>query len=206
MLKSGDAALFGTPALKAYIRDPQSGTLIRSPKSFIGSNLEYQQIDKFVVAIGAMLGHIKEKAEASAGHAIRRAVIGRPVNYSYTGDAGSNGQAINAMRRAAKSAGFDSIDFYLEPVAAAMEFEKTLSRETRALVVDIGGGTTDCTMIRLGPEPSRKSDRNEDVLSTAGSRIGGLDFDHDFASSHFMPLLGKGGIDKRGLPLPIGFF
>lgn len=110
------------------------------------------------------------------------------------------------MQRAAKHAGFDRVEFFLEPVAAAMAFEKTLSKESRALVIDIGGGTTDCTMIRLGPALAKKFDRNEDVLSAAGSRIGGANFDYEFAWSHFMPLLGKGGVDKRGYPLPIGAF
>lgn len=83
MLKSGQAAIYGTPALKAYIREPLSGALIRSPKSFIGSKLKHEQIEGFVVAIGSMLAHIKERAEVAAGRPIRRAVIGRPVNYSH---------------------------------------------------------------------------------------------------------------------------
>lgn len=206
MLKSGQAAIYGSPALKAYIREPLNGTLVRSPKSFIGTKLGAGQIDSFVAAIGLMLAHIKERCEAASGHAIRSAVIGRPVNYSGVDSQRANRQAMDAMERAAKSAGFASVEFYLEPVAAALTFEQGLSKEARALVIDIGGGTTDCTVIRLGPESAKKFDRRTDVLSSSGSRVGGTDFDHSFAWAHFMPLLGKCVLDKRGLPLPIGDF
>lgn len=119
MLKSGQAALFGTPAFKAYIREPLSGALVRSPKSFIGAKLCVEQIDSFVGAIGAMLAHIKERCEKVSGRPASRAVIGRPVNYSGNDAATANARAISAMERAAKTAGFENVEFYFEPVAAA---------------------------------------------------------------------------------------
>ncbi len=206
MLKSGQAAIYGSPALKAYVREPMSGTLVRSPKSFIGSQLGTDQIDSFVAAIGSMLAHIKQRCETASGEEIRSAVIGRPVNYSSVNQQRANAQAISAMERAAKSAGFENVHFYLEPVAAALAFEQGLDREAIALIIDIGGGTTDCTIIRVGPQLAGKLDRSPDVLSSAGSRIGGTDFDYAFAWAHFMPLLGKGTLDKWGMPLPIGHF
>jgi hypothetical chaperone protein len=206
MLKSGQAALFGTRALKAYIKEPLSGALVRSPKSFIGARLGVEQIDSFVGAIGAMLAQIKERCEEVSGRPASRAVIGRPVNYSGTDATTANARAISAMKQAAKTAGFEDVEFYFEPVAAALAFEKTLSQEARVLVIDIGGGTTDCAVIRVGPELMGKFDRSSDVLSSAGSRIGGSDFDFALAWSRFMPLLGKGSLDRSGMPLPSRIF
>ncbi len=206
MLKSGQAALFGTPALKAYIREPLSGALVRSPKSFIGAKLDSEKIDSFVGAIGAMLAHIKGRCEEVSGRPASRAVIGRPVNYSGNDAATANVRAISAMERAAKTAGFENVEFYFEPVAAALAFEQTLRQEARVLVIDIGGGTTDCSVIRVGPELVGKFDRSSDVLSSAGSRIGGSDFDFALAWSRFMPLLGKGSLGRNGLPLPSRIF
>ena len=206
MLNSGQAALYGSPAMKAYVREPMSGALVRSPKSFIGSNLAPYQIDGFAATIGSMLAHIKERCEAWSGREIRRAIIGRPVNYSGVDSQRANAKAIDAMERAAMLAGFDAVDFYLEPVAAALAFEQSLDREAKALVIDIGGGTTDCAIIRLGPSFVGNFDRSPDVLSSAGSRVGGTDFDYSLAWAHIMPLLGKGVLGRRGELLPIGSF
>lgn len=206
MLQGGQASLFGTPALRAYIREPLSGTLVRSPKSFISAKLGVEQIDSFVGVIGAMLTHIKERCEEVSGRSASCAVIGRPVNYSSNDPATANLRAISAMERAAKAAGFENVEFYFEPVAAALAFEQTLSQEARALVIDVGGGTTDCSVIRVGPELAGKFDRSKDILSSSGSRIGGSDFDFALAWSHVMPLLGKGSLDRRGLPLPAKIF
>jgi hypothetical chaperone protein len=195
----GQAIIFGEPALTAYISDPLSGTLVRSPKSFLGSNLESLHLKHFENVISEMLRHIRAKAEAHAGFPITSAVIGRPVNYQ--GMAGNN-QALEIMANSAKRAGFENIEFMVEPMAAAMEFEKTLVRETLVLVVDVGGGTTDCALVRLGPDLAGNAERANDILGFSGDRIGGTDFDQALAWRSFMPQLGKDSMLRLGRPVP----
>lgn len=191
MLNNTDAVLFGTPALRAYIGDPLGGTLLKSPKSFIGSDLKAEQLSKFQVVITQMLSHILAKARIATGQDITHAVIGRPIVYHGVMGESGNKQAIQLMEAAAHAAGIKHVAFYMEPLAAALEFEKTISREQIVLVVDIGGGTTDCAVIRLKPASMRQFDRTEDILGVSGDRVGGTDFDQDLAWRGFMPLLGK---------------
>lgn len=191
MIKDGQAILFGTPALRAYISDPLSGTLVKSPKSFIGSGIHGEHLIAFRDVVSQMLRHIIAQAERHSGQSISSAVIGRPVFYHGTlGEAG-NKQALHLMELAAKVAGLKSIEFFIEPIAAALEYEKTISREQIVLVVDIGGGTTDCAIVRLSPSSKKRFDRSSDVLGYSGDRIGGTDFDQHLAWRCFMPLLGK---------------
>ena len=110
------------------------------------------------------------------------------------------------MRRAAVEAGFTDIAFQLEPIAAALDYEQRVARETTALVVDIGGGTSDFTVIRLNPARSQISDRSADILATTGVHIGGTDFDRLLDLSTVMPLLGYRHIGTGGRPVPNSVF
>ncbi|MDI6936381.1 molecular chaperone, partial [Serratia sp. Se-PFBMAAmG] len=106
------------------------------------------------------------------------------------------------MLRAAKRAGVRDVEFQFEPVAAGLDFEATLDKETRVLVVDIGGGTTDCSMLLMGPEWRNKTDRRESLLGHSGCRVGGNDLDIILAFKTLMPLLGLGGNTQKGTALP----
>lgn len=203
-LRDGQAVIFGTPALRAYFQDPLSGTLIRSPKSFLGADLGDEHMTTFTVAVANVLAHIKRKAQTLAGAEIARVVLGRPVNYQGVSGSEGNARAIDIMRTAASNAGFSEVEFFLEPVAAALEFERRISRETIVLVVDVGGGTTDCAMVRLGPRRRTNPDRAADVLGYAGGRVGGTDFDQSLAWDVLMPLFGKDTRMRSGLPIPHG--
>ena len=63
-----------------------------------------------------------------------------------------------------------------EPVAAALEYETRLREEQCVLVVDIGGGTTDCSVVRVGPRRLQARNRDTDILAHSGERIGGNDY------------------------------
>jgi hypothetical chaperone protein len=146
MLRNGAVALFGSPALQAYIADPFSGTLVRSPKAFLGSDLPAGYVPAFTEVISQILVHIRTRAEAFTGMRYTRAVVGRPVHYNgVRGELGDQ-QAIGMMEAAVQAAGFTEWSFVAEPVAACLKFEETLARETVVLVVDVGGGTTDCAV------------------------------------------------------------
>ena len=96
--------------------------------------------------------------------------------------------------------------YEFEPVAAGLEYEAGLRQEQRVLVLDIGGGTTDCSVLRMGPERARSDDRQADLLGHTGLRIGGNDFDIRLAVAELMPLCGMNGLNKRGLPMPAPLF
>jgi hypothetical chaperone protein len=110
------------------------------------------------------------------------------------------------LQQAALAAGFDDVQFQLEPIAAAFDYERRVTRESRVLIVDIGGGTSDFTVVRLGPERRGQSGRSADILATAGVHIGGTDYDHRLSLSQVMPLLGLGHLGPQGREVPSRVF
>jgi hypothetical chaperone protein len=202
MLENGQAIIYGNAALRAYFSDPLGGVLVRSPKSFLGSDIHESHLSRFEDIVTAMLGHIKRRGEMLSGSDISTAVMGRPVRYHGTrGDQGNN-QALQIMARAADRAGFKDVRFVLEPVSAAYEYETAIAAEQKLLVIDVGGGTTDCVVMRIGPERRMRKDRLDDILGVSGDRIGGTDFDEALAWSALMPAFGKNSVASDGRPLP----
>ncbi len=200
---STDSVSFGLQALENYIADPEDTWFVKSPKSFLGaSGLKPQQIAFFEDLVCAMMLHIRQQAEQQTNTPITHTVIGRPVNFQGTGGEDANHQAQNILLRAAQRAGFREVEFQYEPVAAGLEFEATLSEETRVLVVDIGGGTTDCSLLLMGPQWRDKADRVDSLLGHSGCRVGGNDLDIMLAFKTLMPLLGQGGTTHKGTGLP----
>lgn len=198
---------FGKHALNAYLADPEEGYYIKSPKSFLGaSGLYPQQVELFEDIVAAMMANIKNLTEKSLGREVTQTVIGRPINFQGLKGEESNTQAINVLTNAAKRVGFKDIEFQYEPVAAGFEFESTLTKETKVLVVDIGGGTTDCSMLLMGPNLSTEKDRTRHLLGHSGERIGGNDFDIGLALSGIMPELGINSLLKSGKPVPVNSF
>jgi hypothetical chaperone protein len=198
---------FGQQALEQYLQEPDEGYYIKSPKSFLGaSGLVSQQIQFFEDIVAAMMSHVKSLAEATLGRAITQAVIGRPINFQGLRSEESNHQAINILTNAAKRVGFQDVEFQFEPVAAGFEYEANLTTETKVLVVDIGGGTTDCSMLLMGPEQAIQTDRNKHLLSHSGERVGGNDFDIALALKGFMPSFGLDSRLKTGHPVPVNNF
>ncbi|WP_312240090.1 molecular chaperone [Pantoea sp.] len=198
-----DSVKFGLTALQQYMDDPEEIWFVKSPKSFLGaSGLKPQQIALFEDLVCAMMLHIRQQGEAQLGEAIDQAVIGRPINFQGLGGDDANQQAQGILLRAAQRAGFRDVEFQFEPVAAGLDFEATLEKETRVLVVDIGGGTTDCSMLLMGPAWRDKVDRQQSLLGHSGCRVGGNDLDITLAFKTLMPLLGLGGSTQKGIALP----
>lgn len=192
-------------------RDPFSeGRFMRSLKRILGTPamLTGTQIReryvKYEDIIGYFIRHLKEKLDETVGVSVTDVVMGRPVHFR---DNDSNGDeaAQNQLEQIARNVGFKNIGFQYEPIAAAFSHEQQLSSEHLAIVIDIGGGTSDFTVIRLGPKLMHKTDRADDILANTGIRIGGNDFDRSFAIDKFMPLYGLGtlyrSVDKI-LPVP----
>ena len=194
---------FGRAAFEEYFQWPEEGYFVKSPKSFLGgSGLRTEHIHFFEDVVTVMMQNIKRKAEQSLGADITHTVIGRPVNFQGLDAEVSNRQALEILTTAGKRAGFKEIEFLYEPIAAGLDFEVALHENKTVLVVDIGGGTTDCAMVRMGPDYLKKADRRSDFLAHTGERIGGNDLDIQIAGKHLMPLFGMNSLLKTGLPMP----
>lgn len=202
-----DELSFGAAALDRYLEAPDEGYYIKSPKSFLGAyGLKPPQIALFEDIVCAMMLHVRQQAEQQLGQPVRSAVIGRPVNFQGLAGEESNRQAIAILGEAARLAGFEQVAFLYEPVAAGFEFEARLTQDAVVLVVDIGGGTTDCSMLRMGPSHRHRLERDDDLLGHSGQRIGGNDFDIRLTVEGMMPLLGMHETLKTGKPLPHPLF
>mgnify|MGYP000011730197 CR=1 FL=1 len=194
---------FGQQARDLYLEDPDFVYYVKSPKSFLGTlQLREAQLVMFEDIVCAMMANVKRRAEAHLQQDITETAIGRPVNFNNRGGEQSNIQAEGILRRAATRAGFKHIEFQFEPVAAGLDFESTLTEEQNVLVVDIGGGTSDCSMIRMGPQWLQKQDRSETLLGHAGRSVGGNNLDISIAFQRFMPEFGKDGQTVSGTTLP----
>jgi hypothetical chaperone protein len=128
------------------------------------------------------------------------------VNFHGTRGKKGNDQALSILHRAAISAGFENVEFLLEPIAAALDFERSMPIDRIALVLDVGGGTTDCSMIKLGPSYIGLTDRDSSVLGCTGTRLGGVDIDIRLALRRIMPYFGKDSLLNDGLPIPSQLF
>ncbi|HHT7538053.1 TPA: molecular chaperone [Raoultella planticola] len=200
----GNSVQFGLASLHQYVDDPEEVYFVKSPKSFLGaSGLKPQQVALFEDLVCAMMLHIKQQAQTQLPETIDQAVIGRPINFQGLGGDDANAQAQGILERAAKRAGFRDVVFQFEPVAAGLDFEATLNAEKRVLVVDIGGGTTDCSLLLMGPQWRQKADRQQSLLGHSGCRVGGNDLDIALAFKCLMPLLGMGGETEKGIALPV---
>lgn len=201
---------FGRDALAMYLAG-HDGRLMRSLKSLLGSPLLMEktainhQLVSFQDIIGFFLSELGQRTEAQLGGMPRRLVLGRPVHF-VDDDPERDRQAEHMLLQAASRLGFEEISFQLEPIAAALDYERRLRKECTVLVVDIGGGTSDFTVVRLGPERFAKADRKSDILATTGVHIGGTDYDKRLSLAHLMPLLGYKHMGPGGREVPSGAF
>jgi hypothetical chaperone protein len=203
-LQAGDDTLFiGREAINEYVQFPEEGYFVKSPKSFFGATgLKQGQINFFEDIATAMILKIKQRAELSLGYTLSQTVIGRPVNFQAVGGEQSNQQAVGILTRAANRAGFKDVEFLYEPLAAGIDYESDLTQDQKVLVIDIGGGTSDCSFVQMGPSFRNKQQRDADFLAHSGKRVGGNDLDIALSYHGLMPLLGLGSTFKSGLPLP----
>jgi hypothetical chaperone protein len=202
---------FGRDAIALYLAGVD-GRLMRSLKSLLGSSLLEEQtrvpegMVSFRDVIARFLREMRTRASAQLGADVRSVVLGRPVHF-VDDDPARDARAQQALAGAARQAGFDHVRLELEPIAAAYDYEQRIDREKLVLIVDIGGGTSDFTVVRLGPERSRLADRSGDVLATRGVHIGGTDYDRRLSLERVMPLLGlrHHGPDRREVPSRVFF-
>ncbi|KQP41167.1 heat-shock protein [Methylobacterium sp. Leaf104] len=207
----GQAAVIGRAAMTEYL-EGTPGRLMRSLKSVLGSSLLEETTPvgreriKFRDVIGRYLAAVKARAETETGRALDTVVHGRPVHF-VDGDPEGDARAEDALRAIATAIGFRHVSFQFEPIAAALDYEQQVRSEEIALIADIGGGTSDFSIVRLSPERHARPDRSGDILANDGVRIGGTDFDRRLSLGTVMPLLGLGSAMNRGdIDVPSGYF
>jgi hypothetical chaperone protein len=186
--------LYGREAIAEYVGG-RDGRMMRSLKSVLGSSLADEsvrikrRIIPFLDLIGGFVGELKQRAEAALGDGLDSVVVGRPAHY-VDDDPLADREAQAQMESAVRAQGFRHIAFQFEPIAAALDYEQTVDREEIGLVIDLGGGTSDFSIVRVSPERSRSNDRSADILATGGVHIGGTDFDRLLSLKKAMPALG----------------
>ncbi len=201
---------FGRDAVSLYLAGTE-GRLMRSLKSLLGSALMqektaiYDGLVSFEDIIARFLHELANRAETELGQRPGRVVIGRPVHF-VDDDSKRDQRAEESLRHAARAAGFTDIAFQLEPIAAAFDYEQRVTKESVILIVDIGGGTSDFTVVRVGPERALRAERDDDVLATSGVHIGGTDFDQRLNLDRVMPLLGFRHTGAQGREVPSKVF
>ncbi len=139
----------GPEGIDHYLSAENRGRLIQSLKSFLSSRtlLSTGRVwtatnpGRTARAHGITVqGDIREKAQRQFQIEIGSVVVGRPVRFVGAETDEDNQYAQDRLREAFRLAGYDSVQFEMEPVAAAHYYESTLDHDELILVGDFGGG------------------------------------------------------------------
>jgi len=198
---------FGRDAIDLYLKG-HDGRFMRALKSILGTSLitEKTYIGRkampFTSILGFYFSHLKSRIETELDREISDVVLGRPVRFVDNDDA-ADAQAQRTVETIAREQGFRNIAFQYEPIAAALDYEQHVPAEELVLIVDVGGGTSDFSIVRVSPQRRGARQRGEDILANGGIHIGGTDFDRLLSLKSVMPHLGFGSWTadrKRNLP------
>jgi hypothetical chaperone protein len=187
----------GPEGIEHYLSADVKGRLIQSLKSFLSSRTlhgtevfgrRYSLED----LIAKILRDLREKAEHQFGVKISSAVVGRPVHFVGAENQEDDRYAEGRLRLAFESAGYESVEFEMEPVAAAHYYESTLDHDELILIGDFGGGTSDFSLVHVGPTVRRRGRDASDIVGNAGVGIAGDSFDAKIIRHLVSPSLGAG--------------
>ena len=196
----GGGLSVGAPAIARYLETEGEGRLVQSIKSHLASAAfkstqifgRRWQLDDMIAA------YVRQLRAASPIELGTRCVIGRPVRYWGAEDGDDDARAVERMRSALAKGGFDEVVFEYEPVGAAARYAAMLDHDELIVVADYGGGTTDFSVIRVGP-------RRAEVLATGGIGVSGDAFDARVIDAIVAPALGRGSKyrDEMGGEAPV---
>jgi hypothetical chaperone protein len=189
-------SLTGPAAIEHYLYAEEKGRLIQSLKSHLPSRMltgteVFGRRHKLEDLISRMLKDLRKSAEAQLGRPIRSAMVGRPVHFVGAETKEDDDFAVSRLREAFLLAGFEQVDFELEPIAAAYAYESTLNRDELILIGDFGGGTSDFSLLRVGPGVRRRGRTPEDLLGNSGVGLAGDSFDARIVRKLVSPALGS---------------
>jgi hypothetical chaperone protein len=187
----------GPAAIEHYLDAEKKGRLIQSLKSYLSSsNLTGTEIlgrhFSFEDLIARILTDLRLNAERQFGFAIKTATVGRPVRFVGADSDQDDTFAVERLRRAFTAAGFETIDLLMEPEAAAYAYEATLDHDELILIGDFGGGTSDFSLLKVGPGIRKRGHRPEDLLGNSGLGLAGDAFDARIVRKLVSPELGAG--------------
>lgn len=177
-----------------YVDDLKPGRLLQYLKTALRKdNYAGTQIFERYYSVGDLaqtyLSLLKERAEHVLGEPIEEVTLGRPVKFSESPE--QDHKAQETLRQAAHEAGFKSVDFELEPIAAALDYEQSIDQPQNAVIFDFGGGTLDIAVIRLGDPDKRK------VYASGGVDIAGSDFDRAIIEKRMLSHFGYGNVKRH---------
>jgi hypothetical chaperone protein len=204
--------VFGQEGIEAYL-DGVPGRLMMAIKTVLGSALMndetviFNKLVPYKEILRQFIYYLKNSAEKSIQSDLTQVVLGRPVHF-HDHDVRKDNLAQQTLEQIARDVGFKEVLFQYEPIAAALAYETTITRDQLALIVDMGGGTSDFTVIQLRPD-CQQAERTKDVLANCGIHIAGTDFDQALSLSSVMPLLGMGSMVKgvsNDMEVPSSFY
>jgi|SRR3984957_2943087 hypothetical chaperone protein len=187
----------GPEAIERYLSAETKGRLIQSLKSFLSSRtLHGTEVfgRRYTLEdlIARILRDLRTKAEEQFGIEIKSAVAGRPVHFVGAEKPEDDIYAEDRLRSAFHAAGYKSVEFEMEPIAAAHYYGSTLDHDELILIGDFGGGTSDFSLVHVGPNIRRKEKASGSIVGNAGVGIAGDAFDAKIIRHLVSPALGAG--------------
>jgi hypothetical chaperone protein len=186
----------GPAAIERYLEADEKGRLIQSLKSHLSSRTltgteVFGRRYMLEELVSRMLSDLREHAEKQFNIPIRYAMVGRPVRFVGAETEEDDAFAATRLREAFKIAGFENIDFEMEPVAAAYAYESTLDHDELILIGDFGGGTSDFSLLQVGPSVRKRGRTPRDLLGNSGVGLAGDAFDARIVRKLVSPALGS---------------
>jgi hypothetical chaperone protein len=177
-----------------YVDELKPGRLLQYLKTALRKdNYQGTQIFERFYSVGDLaktyLSLLKERAEDVLGETIDAVTLGRPVKFSEHPE--QDHKAQETLRQAAHEAGFKEVDFEMEPIAAALYYEQSITKPENVVIFDFGGGTLDIAVMRLGDGKSRK------VYASGGVDIAGSDFDRAIIEKRMLSHFGYGQVKRH---------
>jgi len=191
----------GPAAIEHYLQAEHKGRLIQSLKSYLTSRTltgtevfgrRYSVED----LISRILTDLRLSAERQFDQPIRHATVGRPVRFVGADSAEDDDFAVERLRQAFLHAGFESVAFEMEPIAAAYAYESTLDHDELILIGDFGGGTSDFSLLHVGPGVRRRGRTAKDLLGNSGLGLAGDSFDARIVRKLVSPALGSDSFER----------
>jgi len=189
-------ALTGSAAIEHYLQADEKGRLIQSLKSHLSSRSltgteVFGRRYKLEDLVARILGDLRKHAEKHFDRPISYAMVGRPVRFVGAETSDDDDYAVARLRVAFAAAGFERVEFEMEPVAAACAYEASIDHDELILIGDFGGGTSDFSLLRVGPDVRRRGRTPQDLLGNSGVGLAGDAFDARIVRKLVSPALGS---------------
>ena len=189
-------ALTGSAAIEHYLQADEKGRLIQSLKSHLSSRSltgteVFGRRYKLEDLVARILGDLRKHAEKHFDRPISYAMVGRPVRFVGAETSDDDDYAVARLRVAFAAAGFERVEFEMEPVAAACAYEASIDHDELILIGDFGGGTSDFSLLRVGPNVRRRGRTPQDLLGNSGVGLAGDAFDARIVRKLVSPALGS---------------